>query len=75
MWCDRRVSKQPEILPLAMSVANDTADREPPFHIPCHVCRHEIPLSAAVWREASDYVEHFCGLDCYDRWRKQSRDL
>ena len=25
----------------------------------------------SVSREASDYTEHFCGLDCYDRWRNQ----
>jgi hypothetical protein len=38
----------------------------------CPVCHREIPVSAAVWREGSDYVAHFCGLDCYDRWRHQS---
>lgn len=36
----------------------------------CSVCRREIPPSAAIWRESSDYVAHFCGLECYDRWRK-----
>ena len=40
--------------------------------IACSVCQREIPVSAAVWREGSDYVAHFCGLDCYDRWRHQS---
>ena len=43
--------------------------------IPCSVCRHEIPLSAALWRESSDYVAYFCGLECYDRWRNQSDGL
>jgi len=43
--------------------------------IPCSVCQHEIPLSAAVWREGSDYVAYFCGLECYDRWRHQSDGL
>lgn len=26
----------------------------------------------AAWREGSDYEAYFCGLDCYDRWRKVS---
>ena len=46
--------------------------REPASYIPCAVCQREIPLSAAVWRESSDYVAHFCGLECYERWRNQS---
>ena len=37
--------------------------REPASYVPCGVCQHEIPLSAAVWREASDYVAYFCGLE------------
>jgi hypothetical protein len=37
----------------------------------CSMCRHEIPLSEAVVPEAVDYVVHFCGLDCYWRWRAQ----
>jgi hypothetical protein len=32
-------------------------------------------LSAAVSREASDYVEYYCGLDCYEQWRNQSGTL
>ena len=39
--------------------------------VACSVCQHEIPLSTAAWREGSDYVAHFCGLDCYARWRSQ----
>ena len=39
--------------------------------VPCEVCRRDIPLSEAVVAEARDYVAHFCGLDCYDRWRLQ----
>jgi hypothetical protein len=40
--------------------------------VPCAVCEHEVPLSEAVVREASDYMAHFCGLECYERWRKQA---
>ena len=45
--------------------------RAPASDITCDVCHREIPLSAAVWRESSDYVAYFCGLECYDRWRQQ----
>jgi hypothetical protein len=31
----------------------------------------EIPLSEAGVPEAIDYVGHFCGVRCYDKWRKQ----
>ena len=40
--------------------------------VPCDVCRKEIPLSEAVIPEAADYVAHFCGLECYAKWKQQS---
>jgi hypothetical protein len=44
--------------------------RETAFHLECSVCHRDIPLSTSLWRESSDYVAHFCGLDCYDKWRQ-----
>lgn len=41
--------------------------------VPCDVCRKEVPLSEAVIPEAVDYVAHFCGLDCYAKWKRQSQ--
>ena len=41
--------------------------------VPCGTCRDEIPQSEAMSFEASDYVVHFCGLDCYQRWLVASR--
>lgn len=40
--------------------------------IQCEVCLKEIPASEAKSAEAQDYVRHFCGLACYDLWRKQT---
>lgn len=40
--------------------------------ISCEICLKEIPASEAKSEEASDYVAHFCGLDCYDKWRNQN---
>lgn len=40
--------------------------------VSCDMCRKEVPLSEAVIPEAADYVAHFCGLNCYSQWKKQS---
>jgi hypothetical protein len=42
-------------------------------HVTCAVCRHELPSSRAMPFEASDYVAHFCGPDCLQRWLADSR--
>jgi len=46
--------------------------RESASQASCEVCEREVPLSEAVAREASDYMAHFCGLQCYERWRQQA---
>ena len=42
--------------------------------VSCEVCFTEIPVSEAKSEEASEYVIHFCGLDCYEKWKKQSEN-
>ena len=42
-----------------------------PEHVICKVCMKEMPLSEALVPEAIDYVAHFCGVQCYDKWRNQ----
>lgn len=37
--------------------------------VECEVCLTEIPASEAKNEEASDYVLHFCGLECFEKWR------
>jgi hypothetical protein len=39
--------------------------------VECEICLREIPISEAKMDEAADYVHHFCGLECYARWRAQ----
>nr|WP_228112025.1 MULTISPECIES: DUF3330 domain-containing protein [Betaproteobacteria] len=39
----------------------------------CCVCCKEIPLDAAFTPEGSEYVEHFCGLDCYERFQARAK--
>lgn len=42
-----------------------------PDKVACQVCFKEIPLSEAL---ATDYALHFCGLECYAKWRKQKQE-
>lgn len=39
----------------------------------CCVCCKEIPLDAAFTPEGAEYVEHFCGLECYQRFQARSK--
>ena len=38
----------------------------------CEQCRKEVPKSAAIVPELQDRVMYFCGLDCYEKWKKGS---
>jgi len=39
--------------------------------VTCEVCLKEVPVSEATVPEASDYFVHFCGLECYEKWKNQ----
>jgi len=39
--------------------------------IACHVCKNEIPKSAALNAEGAEYVHFFCNVDCLDYWKKE----
>ena len=39
--------------------------------IACSICLQEIPKSEAKIAEAEDYIQHFCGLECYSKWQEQ----
>ena len=39
--------------------------------VACEVCLKEVPISEATVPEATDYVVHFCGLECYEKWKSQ----
>ncbi len=41
--------------------------------IACCVCCKEIPLDAAFTPEGAEYVEHFCGLECYQRFQARAK--
>ena len=55
-------------------MSNDPRQPEelPPGWVRCEMCRKEVPASEAVVPEAQDYLMHFCGLDCYARWKDEA---
>ena len=40
--------------------------------IPCEICLREVPPSEAKSSEASDYVRHFFGVECFAAWKNQN---
>ena len=44
-----------------------------PEKISCSMCRKEIPVSAAMTPQGSDYVGYFCGIECYDEFTEQKK--
>ncbi|HKK13434.1 MAG TPA: DUF3330 domain-containing protein [Gammaproteobacteria bacterium] len=49
----------------------DDASGSPPARVKCETCLREIPRSEATSVEAEEYTLYFCGIDCYQRWRRQ----
>jgi len=41
-----------------------------PEYVSCEVCLTEIPDSVAMSSEGDEYAQHFCGIECYDKWRE-----
>ena len=37
--------------------------------VSCSLCLVEIPVSVAESFEGTDYVHHFCGLECLGKWQ------
>jgi hypothetical protein len=41
-------------------------------HVQCEICLKNLPASEAHLEEAGDYVIHFCGLECFEKWREKT---
>lgn len=52
---------------------NDKIDMLYVTMIECAICLKEIPESEAKIFEAQDYLQHFCGIDCYKKWQDQQK--
>ena len=44
-----------------------------PDNVTCDVCLTEIPESVAMSSEADEYTQHFCGIECYKKWRESEK--
>ncbi|MCK5481263.1 MAG: DUF3330 domain-containing protein, partial [Gammaproteobacteria bacterium] len=51
---------------------NNSVQPDKPVTVSCEECLKEVPSSEAKMEEAGDYVQYFCGLDCYKIWRERS---
>lgn len=36
----------------------------------CEVCLKEIPPDSGEYLETDDYVQHYCGIECYRLWNE-----
>jgi hypothetical protein len=45
-----------------------------PDSVACSVCLKEIPESVAMSSEADEYTQHFCGIECYNKWREEAEE-
>jgi len=52
---------------------NNASQNQKDDFIECEVCLKEIPISEAISGEASDYMAHYCGLECYAIWKAQQQ--
>jgi len=52
------------------SGSKPVADDVGKTQVACEVCLTEVPASGAKSEETSDYVAHFCGSECYEKWRE-----
>ena len=53
-------------------MSNKMTPKEPE-HVSCDICMKEVPIDEANSFEAVDYVVHFCGLECYEKWRSKKQ--
>lgn len=42
-----------------------------PEQVSCETCLKLVPKSEAASAEARDYVAYFCGLECYEEWKRE----
>ena len=42
-----------------------------PKHLDCCVCLEELPDTVVNSQEVDQYVQHYCGIECYARWKQE----
>lgn len=43
--------------------------------VACDICLKEVPASVVKSAEGLDYVMHFCGLECFDKWKRRMQSI
>lgn len=51
---------------------SDKITPKEPEHVSCDICMKEVPIDEANSFEAVDYVIHFCGLECFEKWKQKN---
>lgn len=59
---------------MAKNEPREKTDQSLEPKVSCDVCLTEIPETEARSAEGDEYVRYFCGLDCYEQWRKKAAD-
>jgi hypothetical protein len=55
------------------AVMSEKMTPKEPDHVSCDLCMKEVPIDEANSFEAVDYVIHFCGLECFEKWKKKKQ--
>lgn len=45
-----------------------------PEAVACEVCLEEIPESVSSSQEADEYTQHYCGTECYSKWKDKNEE-
>jgi hypothetical protein len=55
------------------AVMSENMNPKEPEHVSCDLCMKEVPIDVANSFEATDYVVHFCGLECFEKWKQKKQ--
>ena len=60
-------------LPEELTAMPEKMTPQEPEHVSCDICMKEVPTDEANSFEAVDYVVHFCGLECFEKWKQKKQ--
>ncbi len=64
------MENNPNLTPSGAPVLDCEHDHECTV-LTCDFCLTDLPHSDAIREEGKDYVAHFCGLTCFEAWRRR----
>lgn len=45
-----------------------------PDNIACEICLEELVNPESYNQEADEYVQHYCGIECYSMWKSKDEE-